>query len=169
MHSNPQICIHGFHEVAKRITSHREVLGYLLPLGDWAPQLARMVKNLPVMQKARIWSLGWEDPLEKGMATHSSILAWRIPWTVEPGGLQSMGSHRHDWVTGFKGNTSLDKGASLTKRGTFSMAWRPHPLPTGSCSLCIRLQSLELCPSSGDNAHDRAAASLVMLVFIVNN
>ena len=51
---DPQICIHGFHEVAKRITSHREVLGYLLPLGDWAPQLARMVKNLPVMQKARI-------------------------------------------------------------------------------------------------------------------
>ena len=44
-------------------------------------------------------SLGWEDPLEKGMATHSSILAWRIPWTEEPGGLQSMGSHRvgHNW------------------------------------------------------------------------
>jgi len=46
-----------------------------------------MVKNLPAMQDARIRSLGWEDPLEKGMATHSSILAWRIPWTEEPGGL----------------------------------------------------------------------------------
>ena len=49
-----------------------------------------MVKNLPAMQETRFRSLGWEDPLEKGMATHSSILAWRIPWTEKPGGLQSM-------------------------------------------------------------------------------
>jgi len=53
------------------------------------------------MQEIQVRSLGWEDPLEKGMATHSSILAWRIPWTEEPGGLQSMGSQRvgHDGVT----------------------------------------------------------------------
>ena len=51
-----------------------------------------MVKNLLVMQETWVLSLGWEDPLEKEMATHSSILAWRIPWTEEPGGLQSMGS-----------------------------------------------------------------------------
>ena len=51
-----------------------------------------MVKNQPVMQDTWVQSLGWEDPLEKGMATHSSILAWSIPWTEEPGGLQSMGS-----------------------------------------------------------------------------
>ena len=51
-------------------------------------------KNLPAMRETQIWSLGWEDPLEKGMATHSSILVWRIPWTEEPGGLQSMGSQR---------------------------------------------------------------------------
>ena len=58
-----------------------------------------MVKNLPAMQETRVRSLGWADPLEKGMATHSSILAWRIPWTGEPSGLQSMGSQRvgHDW------------------------------------------------------------------------
>ena len=49
-----------------------------------------MVKNLPLMQEARVQSLGWEHPLEKEMATHSSILAWRLPWT-EPGGLQLMG------------------------------------------------------------------------------
>ena len=57
-----------------------------------------MVKNLPAMQKTRIQSLGGEDPLEKGMATHSSIIAWRIPWTEEPGGLLCMGSQRvgHD-------------------------------------------------------------------------
>ena len=60
-----------------------------------------MVKNLTAMQETRVRSLGWEDPLEKGMATHSSILAWRIPWTEESGGLQSMGSQRvgHDCVT----------------------------------------------------------------------
>ena len=57
-----------------------------------------MVKNLPAMWETRVRSLGWEDPLEKGMATHSSIFAWRIPWAEEPGRLQSMGSQRvgHD-------------------------------------------------------------------------
>ena len=54
--------------------------------------IAQMVKNLPAMQETQIQSRGQEDPLEKGMATHSSILAWSIPWTEEPGGLQSMGS-----------------------------------------------------------------------------
>ena len=59
-----------------------------------ASLVAQMVKNLPAMQETWLPSLGWEDPLEKGMATHSSILAWRIPWTEEPDGLQSMGSQR---------------------------------------------------------------------------
>ena len=54
--------------------------------------MAQLVKNLPAMQETQVQSLGWEDPLEKGMATHSSILAWRVPWTEEPGGLQSIGS-----------------------------------------------------------------------------
>ena len=53
--------------------------------------MAQMIKNLPAMQETRVQSLGWEDPPEKGMATPSSILAWRIPWTEEPGGLQTMG------------------------------------------------------------------------------
>ena len=52
--------------------------------------MAQMVKNLPAMQETQVRSLRQEDPLEKEMATHSSILAWRIPWTEEPGGLQSM-------------------------------------------------------------------------------
>ena len=56
--------------------------------------MAETVKNLPAMQETRVQSLGLEDPLEKGMATHSSIFAWRIPWTEENGGLQSMGSLR---------------------------------------------------------------------------
>ena len=65
--------------------------------------VAWTVKNLPAMQETRVWSLGREDPLEKGMAAHSSILAWRIPWTEEPGRLQPTGSQRvgHDWVTLF--------------------------------------------------------------------
>ena len=60
-----------------------------------------VVKNLPAMQETWVRTLGQEDPLEKGMATHSSVLAWEIPWTEEPGGLQSMGLWRigHDWVT----------------------------------------------------------------------
>ena len=53
-----------------------------------------MVKNPPIMQETWVRSLGWEDPLEKEMVTHSSILAWKIPWTEEPGGLQSTGSQR---------------------------------------------------------------------------
>ena len=59
-----------------------------------ASLVAQMVKNLPAMQETWVRSLGWEDPLEKEMANHSSILAWRIPWTEKPGGLQSMGSQR---------------------------------------------------------------------------
>ena len=63
-----------------------------------ASLVAQSVKRLPAMQETWVRSLGWEDPLEKEMAIHSSILAWRIPWTEEPGRLQSMGSQRvgHD-------------------------------------------------------------------------
>ena len=57
-----------------------------------ASLVAQMVKNLPAMQETWVQSLGWEDALKKGTATHSNILAWRIPWTEEPGRLHSMGS-----------------------------------------------------------------------------
>ena len=56
--------------------------------------VAQMVKHLPAMQESRVLSLGWEDPLEKEMTSHSSTLAWKIPWTEEPGRLQSMGSQK---------------------------------------------------------------------------
>ena len=59
-----------------------------------ASLVAHMVKHLPAMQETWVQSLGWEDSLEKDIATHSSILAWRIPWAEEPGGLQSTGSRR---------------------------------------------------------------------------
>ena len=75
----------------------REAFGLLgLPL------VAQMAKNLPVMQETRVQPLGREDPLEKGMVTHSSILAWRIPWTKEPGRLKSTGSH----TVGYDGATN---------------------------------------------------------------
>ena len=63
-----------------------------------ASLVAQSVKNLPAVQETQVRSLCWEDPLEKEMATHSSILAWKISWTEEPGGLQSIGSQRvrHD-------------------------------------------------------------------------
>ena len=66
-----------------------------------ASLVAQMVKHLSAMQETRVRSLSWEDPLEKEMAAHSSILAWKIPWTEEPGRLPSMGSQRvgHDWAT----------------------------------------------------------------------
>ena len=69
--------------------------------GEDISLIAQLVKNLPAMQETWVRFLGWEDPLEKEMAIHSSILAWKIPWTEEAGGLQSMGSQRvgHDLAT----------------------------------------------------------------------
>ena len=65
----------------------------------WVSLVAQMVKNLPATQETKIRSLGWEDPLEERMSTHSSILAWRIPWTEESGRLESMGSQRVKYET----------------------------------------------------------------------
>ena len=70
-------------------------------LGHKASLVAQMIKNLLAIQETLFRSLGWEHPLEKGMATHSAILAWRIPWMEEPGRLQFLGSRRvkQNWVT----------------------------------------------------------------------
>ena len=109
-----------FYALEKEMATHSSVLawripgtgepGGLLSMGshivghDWhdlAAAVAEMVKNLPAMEETRDGSLTQDDPLEKGMVTHSSILAWRISGTEEPGGLQSTGSQRggHDWAT----------------------------------------------------------------------
>ena len=79
-----------------RCQRHRIVIYY----DYWASLMDQTVKNPPAMQETWVQSLGQEDPLEEGMATHSSILAWRIPWTEEPGEPQSMRSPRvrHDWA-----------------------------------------------------------------------
>ena len=75
-----------------------EGIGYLLQ-DSWASLVAQAVKNLPAMRETWVQSLGWEDPIRKGKAIHSSVLAWRIPWTEEPGGLQPWGCKGSD-ITG---------------------------------------------------------------------
>ena len=87
--------------------------------------MGQTIKNLPTMQETWVWSLGWEDPLEKEMAAHSSILAWRIPCTEEPGRLQSMGSQRvrHDWKTKTYWK-KLENSNRKTQDTPFTMALR---------------------------------------------
>ena len=84
-----------------------------MPLrNQWASLVSQLVKNLPAMQETWAQSPDWEDPLEKEMATHSSTLAWRIPWTEEPDRLQSTGSKRvgHDCVTNFNFSNQYSRG-----------------------------------------------------------
>ena len=77
----------------------KTVLQFLIPLNfEGISLVAQSVKNLPAMQETQVRSLGQEDPLEKEMATHSNILAWRVPLTEEPGGLQTMGSQELDMI-----------------------------------------------------------------------
>ena len=98
-----------------------EGIGYPLKY-SWSSLVAQMVKNLPAMWEIWVGSLGQEDPLEKGMAVHSSILAWRIPWTEEPGGLRSMGSQRvgYDWATNTHTQTHI---THTTHRHTATTKW----------------------------------------------
>ena len=81
----------------------------------WASLVAQMVRRLSAMQETRVQSLGWEDPLEKEMAAHSSILAWKIPWISEPGRLRSMRSQRvgHDWATSLSLSPSCSGAVSI--------------------------------------------------------
>ena len=99
-----------------------------------ASLVAQRLKRLPAMWETWVLSLGREDPLEKEMATHSSILAWRIPWTEEPGGLQPTGSQRvgHDWSTLLTSNqereipSSIGKGETQSQRNEWHPSSDPH-------------------------------------------
>ena len=76
----------------------------------WASLMAQTLKNLPAMQETQVWFLGWGDPLEKGMANHSIILPWRIPWTEDPGGYSPWGCKESDmteWLTHTHTRTSI--------------------------------------------------------------
>ena len=113
-----------------------------------------MVKTLPAVWETRVPSLGWEDPLEEGMTTHSSILAWRIPWTEEPGQLHSMGSQRvrHDWAT----NTHTHHNALGRTRHT-CVGVVPWP---GQLVLQLAQQSL------GEGTGSTATSCLPLLLYL---
>ena len=103
-------------------------------LEGWASLVAQRLKYLPAMRETWVWTLGWKDPLEKDVATHSSILAWRIPWTEEPCGLKSTGSQRvgHDWATSL----------SLSFRG---VGWRGGREALEEGYLCLFMANLLCC------------------------
>ena len=125
--------------------------------------MAYMVKTLSAMQETWVWSLGQKDPLEKGMATHSSMFVWRIPWAEDPGRLQSMGFQRvrHNWATNThthththtKPNPLCTQSKGLRTRRANGVSSRPRqeninvPSQAGKvppCS-CMSAQSLQLC------------------------
>ena len=101
LYSRTLLFIYSVYWVDQTVHSGFSVWSYEKPVSTRASLLTQMVENLPAMQKTGVWSLGQESPLEKEMATHSSILAWRIPRTEEPDGVQSMGLQRvgHGQVT----------------------------------------------------------------------
>ena len=114
------------------------MLGLLLWWGTWLYFLCKkiiviywfMVYHLPVVRETWVWSLGWEGPLEKEMATHSSILTWRIPWTEEPGGLQTMGLQKSDTTERlhfhFPTENSMEVPQKTKNRITI---WSSYPAP----------------------------------------
>ena len=104
--------------------------------------VAQMVKRLPTMQETWVRSLGWEDPLEKEMAIHSSTLAWKIPWMVERGRLQSMESQRveHDWVA------LMSMSMSMKIMVTFS-----HGLSYGSTLTCFSIICVHKFPEGSSS------------------
>ena len=107
---------------------------------------AQTVKNSPSVQETWAWSLSWEDPLEKGVATHSSILTWRIPRTEEPGGLQSMASQSQTWLSNWActcGHSQICQ--ALLERLT--ALWR---LVSGDCNIVWGLLWLESRGCSGN-------------------
>ena len=91
----PSLCVKSILKYVFTTTIFNEAcLQSLKTHTTWASLVSQMVRNLPAMKEIWVWSLDWEDTLEKGMAAHSSILAWRIPWTEEPGEPKPMGSQR---------------------------------------------------------------------------
>ena len=131
-----------------------------------ASLVAQTVKHLPAMQETWVWSLGWKDPLEKGMTTHSNILAWRIPWTQEPGRLQSMG-HKEPDMTERISRTQNAQGWGLWPWGE---AQSPDLLLSpGQCCpiqlflvVCMCAKSIQLCPTLCDPRTAACQAPLSM-------
>ena len=116
--------------------------------------VAQRIKRLPAMQETWVRSLGWEDPLEKEMATHPSVLAWRIPWTEEPGGLQSMGLQRvgHDWATSL---THSLKEIEVCSKLDLVRTWAHIMTAAAAKSLqsCPTLRDPNVCSLPGSSIH----------------
>ena len=126
-----------------------------------ASLVVQMVKHLAAMWKTWVWSLDQEDPLEKEMATHSSTLAWKIPWTEESGRLQSMGSQRtgHDWEPSLSLYKYLHISDSLGHENSlawFPFLWMPMPFTV----------YLELCPGSKLTCHWYSEPTLVIEIIL---
>ena len=98
--------------------------------------VAQMVKHPPTMRETRVWFLGRDDPLEKEMGTHSSILAWRIPWMEEPGRLQSTGSQRvgHNWATSLSNHRTKIQPPASGKLQLLAWYGKTQPTPSRSTS-----------------------------------
>ena len=125
--------------------------------------MAQTVKRLPTVRETWVQSLGWEDPLEKEMATYSSTLAWRIPWVEEPGRLQSMGSQRvrHDWVTSLyftleKNEIRIKHTQKLTQSRVKLRRRQWHPTPVLLLEKSYGLRSLVGCNPWGRWESDTA-------------
>ena len=101
---------------------------------SWASLVVQMVKSLPAIQETWVQYLAWEDPLEKEMATHSSILAWKIPWIEDPGGLHSIRLQRvgHDWVTNRFSCKIAKQALSFRISSSYLLRVRAQML-TGNC------------------------------------
>ena len=133
-------------------------------LDSWASLVTQRGKNQPTLQKTRVRSLGCEGPLEEGMATHSSVLTWRISHTEEPGGLQSLGSQRvrHDWVTKHT-HTSLNNTNHVFKFTQLNFVFNQYfSSVTQSCPTLQRhgLQHARLpCPSPVSRVRSNSCAS----------
>ena len=110
-----------------------------------ATLVPQTVKNLPAMQETQVRSLGRENPLEEGMATHSRILAWRIPWTEEPGELQSLGSQRHHGVIVSHTTHARDPDHAVSCLSPHSSKLRhflPRPMQSPSISVVSQISPL---------------------------
>ena len=114
--------------VSPRFAKFSDAGSWWCPLGGRTSLVAQTVKRLPTMRETWVQSLGWEDLLEKEMATHSNFLAWKIPWMEEPGRPQFMGSQRHDWVTSLTRWQQSSNPKDVSGRPT-SAQWTKSPLP----------------------------------------
>ena len=128
------------HILSKTFNSYYWLFFFLITaiLMDWASLVAQMVKNLFAMRETQVWSLGREGPLEKGMVTHSSILAWKIAWTEEPAGLQSMGSERvrqTEWLTF---HSFHSHGSEVVSNCAFDLHF-PNNWCCGASFMCLLL------------------------------